>query len=431
MDKIIFVDFQTKITALWLNTVSDTVWGALGQASTPQEARQFIGAVEEAPSDGNAYLRAGGGWSRADTSLSHNALGGRSVSDAHPTSAITGLDSALAGKAPLASPAFTGNPTAPTPTVGDNDTSIATTAFVKTALDNQASSGMLPSNDPPIMDGVAFAGVAATGSRSDHVHPTDASRAPASAATASGTSFTPAGTIAASTVQAAIAELDSETQTALAGKAPTSAGTAIGTTFTPVGNLAATNVQAAIQELDSEKAPTSAGTATGTSFTPTGTIAATNVQDAIAEVAAEAAVVGVGSVLQMLYFNDNGSNTTSPSLANVTNTLSVITPKSTNSQIIVECSWQGGVQNGSGINSVGVYQIYQGSVAGVFGFSSSVSAPSGAGGIGVQCRQHLMARFNNTTLEPKAFGLAAAINTGSGLMVYGTAQCWKITEVQN
>lgn len=33
-------------------------------------------------------------------------------------------------KADLASPIFTGNPTAPTPTAGDNDTSIATTAFV-------------------------------------------------------------------------------------------------------------------------------------------------------------------------------------------------------------------------------------------------------------------------------------------------------------
>ena len=36
--------------------------------------------------------------------------------------------------APLSSPAFTGNPTAPTPTPGDNDTSIATTAFVATTL---------------------------------------------------------------------------------------------------------------------------------------------------------------------------------------------------------------------------------------------------------------------------------------------------------
>jgi hypothetical protein len=39
----------------------------------------------------------------------------------------------LTAYAPLASPALTGNPTAPTPTAGDNDTSIATTAFVTTA----------------------------------------------------------------------------------------------------------------------------------------------------------------------------------------------------------------------------------------------------------------------------------------------------------
>ena len=36
--------------------------------------------------------------------------------------------------APVASPAFTGNPTAPTQSTSDNDTSIATTAFVKAAI---------------------------------------------------------------------------------------------------------------------------------------------------------------------------------------------------------------------------------------------------------------------------------------------------------
>jgi hypothetical protein len=41
----------------------------------------------------------------------------------------------LSGYAPLASPAFTGTPTAPTATEGDNSTQIATTAFVKTAAD--------------------------------------------------------------------------------------------------------------------------------------------------------------------------------------------------------------------------------------------------------------------------------------------------------
>jgi hypothetical protein len=44
------------------------------------------------------------------------------------------VDGQLLLKAPLASPAFTGNPSAPTPLAADNDTSIATTAFVKTAI---------------------------------------------------------------------------------------------------------------------------------------------------------------------------------------------------------------------------------------------------------------------------------------------------------
>src|SRR5437879_681073 len=41
---------------------------------------------------------------------------------------------AIPGAAPLASPAFTGAPTAPTPAAGDNSTKIATTAFVDTAV---------------------------------------------------------------------------------------------------------------------------------------------------------------------------------------------------------------------------------------------------------------------------------------------------------
>lgn len=40
---------------------------------------------------------------------------------------------ALALKAPIASPTFTGDPKAPTPSPGDNDTSIATTAYVTAA----------------------------------------------------------------------------------------------------------------------------------------------------------------------------------------------------------------------------------------------------------------------------------------------------------
>jgi hypothetical protein len=49
-------------------------------------------------------------------------------------SALADLVAAVALKAPLASPAFTGAPTAPTPGGADNSTKLATTAFVKTAI---------------------------------------------------------------------------------------------------------------------------------------------------------------------------------------------------------------------------------------------------------------------------------------------------------
>jgi len=46
------------------------------------------------------------------------------------------LDAANLGLATLASPTLTGNPKSVTPATGDNDTSIATTAFVKTLVDS-------------------------------------------------------------------------------------------------------------------------------------------------------------------------------------------------------------------------------------------------------------------------------------------------------
>ncbi len=60
--------------------------------------------------------------------------GGVPLSSPIDQSDVTNLVSDLAAKAPLASPAFTGTPTAPTPAASDNDTSIATTAYVQTEL---------------------------------------------------------------------------------------------------------------------------------------------------------------------------------------------------------------------------------------------------------------------------------------------------------
>lgn len=58
------------------------------------------------------------------------------------TSDLADLAAALALKAPLASPALTGTPTAPTQLVSDDSTAIATTAFVQDVLG--ASGALLP-----------------------------------------------------------------------------------------------------------------------------------------------------------------------------------------------------------------------------------------------------------------------------------------------
>jgi len=56
-----------------------------------------------------------------------------------------------AGGALIASPTFTGDPKAPTPAIGDNDTSIATTAFVSTAINGLSTIYMrwVPYTGPP------------------------------------------------------------------------------------------------------------------------------------------------------------------------------------------------------------------------------------------------------------------------------------------
>jgi hypothetical protein len=107
------------------------------------------------------------------------------------------VTTALAPYAPLASPALTGSPTAPTVSPGtDNSTKVATTAFVQSAV-AAVSSGVTTitagngltgggsgavtlaasySVSAPVMDGTATAGVAITLARTDHVHPTDTTR---------------------------------------------------------------------------------------------------------------------------------------------------------------------------------------------------------------------------------------------------------------
>lgn len=63
----------------------------------------------------------------------------------HAISEVTGLQTNLDAKAPLASPALTGTPTATTAGTGNNSTRIATTAFVQDAISAVGNGDMLKS----------------------------------------------------------------------------------------------------------------------------------------------------------------------------------------------------------------------------------------------------------------------------------------------
>lgn len=99
-----------------LLTTGGTMTGALSLAADPAVA---LGAATK------QYV---------DETLAAATAGVSSFNTRTGAVTLTAADVTGAGGAPLASPVFTGNPQAPTPAAGDNDTSVPTTAFVQTAV---------------------------------------------------------------------------------------------------------------------------------------------------------------------------------------------------------------------------------------------------------------------------------------------------------
>ena len=150
----------------------------------------------DAPSDGFTYGRANGAWSQV-LPLTGGTLTGNLILNADPTNVLGACTKQYADtKAPVASPAFTGNPTAPTQAVDDNSTKLATTAYVTNQL---SASG----DGTPAMDGTAARGTSTHGARADHVHPTDTSRAPIASPTFTGTPAAPTAAPDTNTTQLA------------------------------------------------------------------------------------------------------------------------------------------------------------------------------------------------------------------------------------
>jgi hypothetical protein len=103
--------------------------GAITLSNTDISGLGSLAVVNDAPSDGSQYARKNGAWDVVTATSSYIT----SVSS--PLSVTSGnLTIDLSAYAPLASPVFTGDARAVTPAFGDNDTSIATTAFVQAGL---------------------------------------------------------------------------------------------------------------------------------------------------------------------------------------------------------------------------------------------------------------------------------------------------------
>ena len=141
-------------------TYNDRTWTWSGEVWTPNRAQYT--ASRNIISDEDGYL--------VPSDVTSTEVG-------YLSGLTSNLQNVLADKAPLQSPAFIGEPTAPTATADQNDTAIATTAFVI----GQAASA------DPVADGTATPGTSVKYARADHVHPTDTTLAPKASPTFTGT----------------------------------------------------------------------------------------------------------------------------------------------------------------------------------------------------------------------------------------------------
>jgi hypothetical protein len=108
-----------------------TITGNAGTATALQTARTISGTSFDGTADitlNNTGITNGAGYITASSSNTLTNKSGNISQWTNDSGYIT--SSALSTYAPLASPALTGNPTAPTQTAGDNSTKIATTAYV-------------------------------------------------------------------------------------------------------------------------------------------------------------------------------------------------------------------------------------------------------------------------------------------------------------
>jgi len=118
--------------------------GGIGGGSSTLAGDTDVSISSPANNDVLTYETSSTKWKNKPAGGAVTSVAGRTGAVVLGESDITSLTTDLAAKATLASPALTGNPTAPTQTALDNSTKIATTAYTDGAVAAAAGGGGLP-----------------------------------------------------------------------------------------------------------------------------------------------------------------------------------------------------------------------------------------------------------------------------------------------
>lgn len=139
-----------------------------------------------------------------------------------------------------------------------------------------------------------------------------------------------------------------------------------------------------------------------------------------------------GGILQTLITYDAGVvSSTATTLTNVTVSNQNITPKSTTSKIIVECTFAGFISNVAASNVFAQFQLYDITNSVLIGPGVYPFGPlSSSGGTGAYGTVTLKYFVSNATLTSRSFQLRGLTTNASG--AFGASQqTWTLTEVQN
>jgi hypothetical protein len=138
-----------------------------------------------------------------------------------------------------------------------------------------------------------------------------------------------------------------------------------------------------------------------------------------------------GSTIQTVMSTDAGTaGSTATSLTNFSAASQLITPKSTNSKILIRCTFLAYIAPLSATNVQGAISLYDSTNSTLIGNQITFGPNSGSGNVGSYSNQTIEFFVSNSALTSRGFTLRAA--TGNSSAPLSCTTCvWTLTEVQN